>query len=123
MKFLVTATTLALFFLSAAASTECVYTRAPTKTPDGSTATQEEMVAGMQAVKEYNASVSTYLECLEKEMNARVEAAGPNASPDQIAQIKAIHNKRHNAAVEELEAHAAQFNEQVKLFKGRDDKG
>jgi hypothetical protein len=80
------------------------------------------MVSGMQAVKDYNARVTEYLACLEKEMNERVEAAGPDASPEQIAQIKAIHNKRHNAAVEALEAHAAQFNEQVKAFKARENK-
>jgi hypothetical protein len=108
--------------LGGAASAECVYPKAPTKTPDGLTASQEEMVSGMQAVKDYNARVSEYLACLEKEMNERVEAAGPNASPEQIAQIKAIHNKRHNAAVEALEAHAAQFNEQVKTFKERENK-
>ena len=52
------------------------------------------------------------------EMNARVEAAGPDAPADQVAQIKAIHTKRHNAAVEELEANAARFNEQVKTLQG-----
>jgi hypothetical protein len=108
--------------LGGAASAECVYPKAPTKTPDGLTATQDEMVSGMQAVKDYNARVTEYLACLEKEMNERVEAAGPDASPEQIAQIKAIHNKRHNAAVEALEAHAAQFNEQVKAFKARENK-
>lgn len=89
--------------------------------PDGLTATQEEMVEGMNAVKEYNAQVTAYLECLEKETNERIAAAGPDAPPEQIEQIKAIHTKRHNAAVEELEAHAARFNEQVKAFKRRDD--
>jgi hypothetical protein len=108
--------------LGGAASAECVYPKAPTKTPDGLTATQDEMVSGMQAVKDYNARVTEYLACLEKEMNERVEAAGPNASPEQIGQIKAIHNKRHNAAVEALEAHATQFNEQVKAFKARENK-
>ena len=56
------------------------------------------------------------------EMNARIDAAGAGAPADQIAQIKAIHTKRHNAAVEELEAHAARFNEQVKAYKARDKK-
>ena len=90
--------------------------------PDGLTATQEEMVAGMQAVKAYNEQVTAYLECLEKEMNERVQAAGPDAPPEKIEQIKAIHSKRHNAAVEELEAHAARFNEQVRVYKNRDKK-
>jgi hypothetical protein len=78
------------------------------------------MVEGMKAVKEYNNQVTTYLSCLDEEMNARVEAAGPDAPADQIEQIKAIHTKRHNAAVDALEQQAARFNEQVKVFKARD---
>lgn len=109
-------------FMAAAANAECVYPREPSNTPDGSTATQDEMVAGMKSVKEYNGQVTAYLSCLEQEMNARIEAAGPDAPAEQVEQIKAIHTKRHNAAVEALEQHAARFNEQVKTFKGRDKK-
>ena len=91
--------------------------------PDPSaTATQDEMVGGMKAIKEYNSAVTTYLSCLETEMNTRIEAAGPEAPADQVEQIKAIHTKRHNAAVEALEQQAARFNEQVKVFKARDKK-
>jgi hypothetical protein len=109
--------------LATAAHAECVYPKAPADTPDGATATQEEMVEGMKSVKEYNGQVTAYLSCLETEMSARVEAAGPDAPPEQIEQIKAITTKRHNAAVEALEAHAARFNEQVKIYKARDTKG
>jgi hypothetical protein len=112
---------LLLIGMCGTAAAECVYPRAPTNTPDGLTATQEQMVQGMQTVKEYNAQVTAYLECLEKEMNERIAAEGPDAPPDRIEQIKVIHTKRHNAAVEELEAHAARFNEQVKAFKARED--
>jgi hypothetical protein len=108
--------------VAAAAHAECNYPKEPGNLPDGNTATQEQMVAGMNAVKEYNAAVTAYLSCLEQEMNARVEAAGPDAPAEQIEQIKAIHNKRHNAAVDALEQTAARFNEQVKTFKARDKK-
>jgi hypothetical protein len=112
---------LALGLLMATAATaECTYPKEPSNTPDGATATQDQMVEGMKAVKEYNSSVTAYLSCLEQEMNARVEAAGPDAPAEQIEQIKAIHTKRHNAAVEALEQQAARFNEQVKVFKARD---
>lgn len=106
--------------LSAAATADCLYPRAPGNAPDGLTATEEEMLAGRQSVQEYNDLVTSYLECLEKEMNERIEAAGPDAPPDKIEQIRAIHDKRHNAAVEELKAHAARFNEQVRAYKARD---
>jgi hypothetical protein len=108
--------------MASAANAECVYPKEPSNTPDGATATQDQMVEGMKAVKEYNAQVTAYLACLEQEMNARIEAAGPDAPAEQVEQIKAIHTKRHNAAVEALEQHAARFNEQVKTFKSRDKK-
>ena len=80
------------------------------------------MVSGMKAIKEYNNQVTDYLGCLETEMNTRIEAAGADAPAEQVEQIKAIHTKRHNAAVEELEATAARFNEQVKVYKSREKK-
>jgi hypothetical protein len=107
---------------AATASAECSYPRAPSGLPDGATATQDQMVGGMKAIKEYNNQVTAYLSCLETEMNTRIEAAGPEAPADQVEQIKAIHTKRHNAAVEELESTAARFNEQVKVFKAREKK-
>ena len=106
----------------ATANADCSYPKAPTGLPDGATATQDQMVEGMKTIKEYNNNVTAYLNCLETEMNARIEAAGPQAPPEQIEQIKAIHNKRHNAAVDELEANATRFNEQVKVYKARGNK-
>ncbi len=105
---------------SLAHAVDCTYPRAPSNVPDGGKATQEEMVTGMNQVKEYNALVTAYLACLDEKMNADLASAGNDASADVVAQIKSINAKRHNAAIEALEAHAARFNEQVKAFKTRD---
>jgi hypothetical protein len=113
---------LAVLMGAGMANAECVYPKSPSGMPDGNTATEQEMLDGMKAVKAYNAEVSAYLSCLDMEMQARIDAAGTEAPADQIAQIKAIQAKRHNAAVEELEAHAARFNEQVKAFKAKTKK-
>lgn len=103
----------------AVANGECLYPQAPDNNPNGATATEEEMIEAMTAIKAYNNEVTAYLNCLEMEMNARLEAAGADAPKSQLASIRAIHSKRHNAAVEELEAHAARFNEQVQIYKTR----
>jgi hypothetical protein len=121
-KTIITTTLLAGLLAAASASAECSYPRSPSGLPDGATATEDQMVTGMKAIKEYNAKVSSYLECLETEMNTRIEAAGADAPADQVEQIKAIHTKRHNAAVEELESTASRFNEQVKVYKAREKK-
>lgn len=103
----------------AAAHADCAYPKAPDSIPDGKTATEQEMISAMSALKKYNADMNQYLECLDKEAESRVAAAGPNASKDQIAQIKSIQNQRHDSAVEELQMHAKSFNEQVQVFKAR----
>ena len=111
---------LAGMLASGMAAAECVYPKSPASIPDGKTATEEEMVAGMRAVKEYNTAVTAYLNCLDMQMQTDLTAAGAEAPAETVAQIKAINAKRHNAAVEELESHAARFNEQVKVYKARD---
>ena len=115
-------TVLAGLLAAAHANAECAYPKAPSGLPDGATASQDEMVNGMKSIKEYNARVTEYLNCLDTEMNAQVEAAGADAPAEKVEQIKAIQTKRHNAAVEELEATAARFNEQVKVYKAREKK-
>ncbi|HEY0940088.1 MAG TPA: hypothetical protein VGE08_08330 [Steroidobacter sp.] len=118
-KTTITGALLASLLATAAASADCTYPKSPSGLPDGATATEEEMISGMKAIKEYNNQVTSYLSCLETEMSTRIEAAGTDAPAEQVEQIKAIHTKRHNAAVEELEATAARFNEQVKVYKNR----
>jgi hypothetical protein len=111
---------LAGLMLAGTAQADCIYPKAPANNPDGRTATKEEMVAGMRAIKQYNAEVSAYQNCLDQESNARVEALGADAPKEQVDQIKSIYQKRMDAAAQELESHAQLFNEQVKVFKARD---
>ena len=85
---------------------ECSLPRAPTKIPDGSSATEPEMVAAMNTLKNYNNDVSSYLKCLE------FEAKQNHLSKDEEA-------KKHNNAVDVLESVASKFNEQVRIFKSK----
>jgi hypothetical protein len=101
------------------ANAECAYPKAPAAIPDGAQASEQEMMDGMKAVKQYDQDVNAYLACLDSEAQARIKEAGPDAPPEHIEQIKAIQSKRHNAAIEQLQAHAAEFNEQVRAFKSR----
>ena len=79
--------------------------------PDGSKASEAEMIDGQTLVKSYMAEMENYLECLDKESSARTE----EETDDQ----KAMHVKRHNAAVDAMEQVAASFNEQIRAYKAR----
>jgi len=77
--------------------------------PDGSAASEAEMVATQSDVKQYMASVEGYLICL----NAEAKALGPDITEDEIR----IRDMRHNAAVDEMNTLAADFNAQIRSFK------
>jgi hypothetical protein len=109
----------------AQAQTACVYPQAPQSFPDGATAPKEDMMAGQNAIKTYAASVQeTYLPCLEKEKVASI--AKLDAADEQYAQkklaLEEIHAKKHNAALDELQAVADRWKEEITEYKARDKK-
>jgi hypothetical protein len=117
---------LALAALLAAASlgtpamAECVYPKTPASAPDGSTATKEEMLATKVAIDKYQSEVNQYLECLDKEADAKIAEAADKA--DVVKQIKQVRDKKHNAALDELTARADEFNQQVRAFNKNKNK-
>lgn len=94
------------YSVSLAAHADCVLPPAPSKIPDGKSASEQEMVTAMQTLKEYNADVDTYLKCLDFETKQHRLTAG-----DQ--------EKMHNAAVDAMQKIATKFNEQVRTFKSK----
>ena len=110
---------------TAAAYADCPYPQAPTKIPDGATATLEEMVAGQKAVGAYQKAINDYTACIDKELDDTIARAGDKLKPEQKADMQRVEAQKHNAAVDQLQAIADRFNEQVKVYKARtaDKKG
>ena len=88
--------------------------------PNGGTATKEEMVAGQKGVKKFMADMETYLACIEEE-DSQNRAGIEDPDPIVEAQRDEMLIKKHNAAVEDMEKVAAQFNDEVRAYKGRGD--
>lgn len=109
MKALLTAAALVSLGLSFSAHAECPFPKAPATIPDGSTASEAEMIAAMNAFKAYNEEVKAFQACLDEETKSKSATMA----------FKAMQAKKLAAAVEELETKAKQFNEQVRIFKAR----
>ena len=116
---------IALATATAAAYADCPYPQAPTKIPDGATATLDEMVAGQKAVGAYQKAINDYTACIDKELDDTIAKAGDKLKPEQKADMQRVEAQKHNAAVDQLQAIADRFNEQVKVYKARtaDKKG
>ena len=108
-----------LLSLGAGAHADCVYPQAPQSLPNGAKATKEEMLAAQGEVKEYSRVVQeVYLPCLEQEKTeslAALDNMDPEYTPKKAA-IEAMHAKKHNAALDELQAVADRWNQERKAF-------
>jgi hypothetical protein len=118
-----------LVFLAAAvtltgapAYAACTYPKAPESTPDGNTATLEQMVAAQKAVKAFDQEIVAYTNCIKLEHDATMAKDGEKLSEEQKAEMSRVQVQKHNAAVEESESVAARFNEQVKVYKAKNAK-
>ena len=104
---------------TAAAYADCPYPQPPTKIPDGATATLEEMVAGQKAVGAYQKAINDYTACIDKELDDAIAKGGDKLKPEQKQDMQRVEAQKHNAAVDQLQAIADRFNEQVKVYKAR----
>ena len=112
--------TIALVALLAAGAAQatCIYPRSPDRVPDGKTATFEEMAAAQKSVQQFNEDINSYNACLDMEMSA-LEKSG-NYDENRLTELRVMQAKKNNAAVDEVQALADQFNEQLRIFKSRD---
>lgn len=69
----------------------------------------QAMIDGQKAVKAYVAGTEAYLDCLTAEDTEASEEANPDA---ELARVN-----EHNAAVDEMEKVAAEFNEEIREYK------
>ncbi|MGH8134830.1 MAG: hypothetical protein ACRER4_00670 [Steroidobacteraceae bacterium] len=120
MKKTIACATLLACLAAGSAGATCIYPRAPEHIPDGKTATYDEMVAAQQVVKQFDADVTAYNACLDMEM-ASYEQSG-QFDADRLLELRNIQSKKNNAAVDEVQAIADQFNEQLHIFTARDKK-
>lgn len=86
--------------------------------PIGATATKDEMIAGQKSVKKYMSNMDTYLVCIEADEAQAVIELG-DIDEETSRQRADMFNKKYNAAVEEMNLVAEEFNIQVRAYKAK----
>jgi hypothetical protein len=97
---------LAALIHSPCASADCVLPAPPSHIPDGSSASEQEMVSATRTLQQYNDDVNDYTKCLEFEQRRSLITSGDREA-------------LHNSAIATLAGVANRFNEQVRRFKAR----
>jgi hypothetical protein len=82
---------------------ECVAPQAPPHPPDGATASREDMMSAMHAIRDYEAAVKGFQDCAVRTSNAFDE-------------------KNANAAIDKLVVIADKFNFELNAFKRKNAK-
>lgn len=103
-----------LGFSSAAMADDCVRPTAPS-VPNGATASKEEMISAKHAITKYVAESDSYIACVDA-LDAKIPA---NLKPEDAKTQHVALITRHNAAVDEQQAVANQFNNAVKAYKAK----
>ena len=116
-KPILAALSLALFVAAGSAAAECKYP-AKIDVPNGAQATKDEMLDGQRDMKGYMERMNAYLDCIEAETKAAIKEG---EAPEVTAERERLLSQKHNAAVDEMEKLAAEFNAQVRAYKARND--
>ena len=114
------AVSVALLFLAQGAFA-CDYPERLDDIPNGEQATRDEMIAGKKAVETYLGNMEAYLACIEAEEAQAMIALG-DVNEDIRKQRTDMFNKKYNAAVEEMNLVAEEFNIQLRAFNASSNK-
>jgi hypothetical protein len=117
MKALFPLAALALF--AAPVHAACTYPTAPSKIPDGATATVAEMVAAQALVKKFDENINAYTACIKLEEDAQLAKGGHNLTAEEKKAIEQLQAQKNNAAVDEDQKIADRLNEQIRIFKAK----
>ncbi len=97
---------------------ECMVPDTP-KTPIGSSATLEEMIAAQDEVKSFQAANSEYLNCIDQKMIAEKKLVATDSAAEERYALAAAD---YNAAISREEKVAEDFNRAIKAYKSANRK-
>lgn len=120
MKLMLPLTVTALLIAGPALAADCAIPKPSVeKIPNGSQATKEQLLEASKAVKEYNAAVNSYQECLKTQQDSEIDALGDKATDEQRNKIVAKYVQMGNTQVDKVQKLADQLNAEIRAFKAK----
>ncbi|MFZ9653036.1 MAG: hypothetical protein ACO3A8_06785 [Steroidobacteraceae bacterium] len=103
-------------FAAGTANAACTYPKAPERIPDGGSATLEEMITAQRAVKQFDADITAYQNCVETEFSDAM-AKEASLTEEQKKERRKIVDQKLNAAVDDAQGLADRLNAQIRVYK------
>ena len=118
MKFLLPVALLAAV-TAAPAFADCVAPTISINIPDGSKAVIADMLAAQHAIKDADAVVLQFANCLKAEQDAKIAAGGTSMKDEDKIKISTEYTDRQNEVADKLQKIADQFNVEVRAYKAK----
>ena len=118
MKKMITRIFFAAAIVAAPLALACDYPARPPQPPDGTTATNDEMLAGVKIISGYQAAMADYLACIEADKVIANNALDDGNNETQ-QQRERMFNMKYNAAIDEQTLVVEELNAQIRAFKAR----
>ena len=118
MKVLLPVSLLAAVF-AAPAFADCTAPTIAIVVPDGSKATMEQMLTTQHAIRDTDAAVQQYADCLKAEQDAKIAAGGDKMKDEEKVKISTEYVSRQNVVADQLQKIADQFNVEVRAYKAK----
>jgi hypothetical protein len=118
MKFLLPVALLAAV-AAAPAFADCVAPTISINVPDGTKAAIADMLATQHAIKDADAVVQQFADCLKAEQDAKIAAAGDSMKDEQKIKLATEYADRQNEVADKLQKIADQFNVEVRAYKAK----
>lgn len=100
---------------------DCTYPPPPGKLPDGNSATMAEMVEAKKTITQYDKDINAYVACIKLENENAIATGGDKLTKEQKADMERMVVQKNNAAVDQLQSVADRFNEQVRIYKAKNN--
>jgi hypothetical protein len=103
---------------ASAALTACTLTDAA-PTPDGASASREQMGTARSAFQAYDAATTAYTQCVDSAVERIAQQFTGRATEADLQDLRNFGARAHNVAIDQEQAAADQLNTQVRAYKAK----
>jgi hypothetical protein len=91
----------------------------PPTSPDGATASLNQMLAARSDFQAYDAATNAYVHCVDAAIQKISQDPSTGASKEDLESLTRFGVRAHNTAIDEEQAHVDQFNVQLRSYKDK----
>jgi hypothetical protein len=91
----------------------------PPPTPDGATASLNQMLAARNEFQAYDAATNAYVNCVDSAVQHIAQDSAKVATQPDLDALRRFGERAHNTAIDQEQGNVDQFNAQLRTYKAK----